>query len=370
MNRDIPAMSRFKPPPLVLGSCFDEAEVERARVAGRLLSVSLLLSNACNLKCLYCYRDAGTHSDCGFSLRQWEEVLRQAQELGARSVWIPGSGEPLLDPVFCEGHSFPLLKLCNSLGLRVTFFTNGTALTARLADALKDHDVSVVTKLNSLDPTIQDFLAGVPGAYGAIRRGLDLLLSAGFTEGPVSRLGIDTVVVSQNYQEIPAIYRFCRDHNIIPYITANLHGGRACTHSCLDVSQDDLRQLFEELLAIDRQEYGFDWFPAPPIAGGQCKKLFYDIVVDATGDVLICPGINLPLGNIRERPLAEILSSSSLFAQVRRMPDTLTGKCRQCSSKSCAYGCRLEAWAAGDLFGDDPMCWHQPRDRREETASL
>jgi MoaA/NifB/PqqE/SkfB family radical SAM enzyme len=289
---------------------------------------------------------------------EWNSVLLQAKDLGAKSVWIPGSGEPLLDPVFCDGRSFPLLELCKSLGLPVTFFTNGTLLTEELVATLSELDVSVVTKLNSFVPEIQDYLAGMDGAHVSIMRGLHLLMSAGLAVGRVPRLGIDTVIVRQNYREIADIFRFCRDRNIIPYITANLHGGRACLNRKLDVSSKMLRELFERLLSIDRHDYGYDWFPSPPIVGGQCKKLFYDIVVDPVGDVLLCPGIDLPIGNVRESSLEDILSASDLLGRVRGMPDTLVGECRMCGVEKCAYGCRLEAWANGDLFGPDPLCWY------------
>lgn len=243
--------------------------------------------------------------------------------------------------------------------MSVTFFTNGTLLNDALVAVIKTLDVSVVAKLNSFVPHIQDYLVGKNGASEAIWRGVNLLLDAGLADESPTRLGIDTVIVAQNYCEMPRLFRFCRDRNIVPYITANLHGGRACTNSSsLDVPRDQLKQLFEELLMIDRSEYGYDWFPSPPIVAGQCKKLLYDVVIDSQGSVFLCPGIHLCIGNISDRPLAEIVASSDILAKVRQMPRSLSGQCGSCVSKDCVYGCRLEAWASGDLFGPDPMCWH------------
>jgi radical SAM protein with 4Fe4S-binding SPASM domain len=359
--RDKTNLNTFSPPPTISGSSFNEQDIEDARKSKSLLSLSLLLSNACNLECRYCYRDAGPSEKISLSLNEWRNIILQAKDLGARNVWIPGSGEPLLDPNFCDGHTFPLIKICNSIGLSVTFFTNGTLLTPDLVNELRSFDVSVVAKLNSFDPDIQDYLAGRTNVSKNIRLGLQYLLDGGFADGSPSRLGLDTVIVAQNINEIPTIFKYCRDRNIIPYITANLHSGRACFNGELEIPQKDMKSLFYHLLDIDQKEYGYNWFPAPPIVGGQCKRLLYDIVVDYRGDVLICPGINIPIGNVLNQPLADIMISSYLFDKIRNMPETLNGKCKTCESDSCTYGCRLEAWSSGDMLGSDPMCWHSTR---------
>ncbi len=200
----------FRDPPSIMDSHFAEKDIEKAKANGRLLSVSLLLSNACNLKCLYCYRDAGSPSNGSITAEEWKDVLIQAKNLGARNVRIPGSGEPLLDPIFFDSFSFPLVEFSNSIGLPVTFFTNGTLMTSELALILHKQDICVVTKLNSFRPEVQDYLAGVRGASEGIMRGLQLLIEAGFTEGLPTRLGIDTVIVSQNYDEIPQLWRWAR----------------------------------------------------------------------------------------------------------------------------------------------------------------
>lgn len=356
--RNKESLTTFNKPPAIRGSSFSKQDIEDARKEKKLLSVSLLLSDACNLQCRYCYRNAGNSESNSLSLNAWRDIVVQAKDLGARNVWIPGSGEPLLDPVFCNGQSFPLVELCNSIGLSVTFFTNGTLLTSHLVNELKGFDVSVVAKLNSFNPDIQDYLAGKNKASENIKRGLQFLLEGGFADSSPSRLGLDTVIVAQNYKEIPKIFKYCRDRNIIPYITANLHSGRACFNDELDITKEDLESLFYHLLEIDQQEYGYHWLPSPPIIGGQCKRLLYDIVIDYRGNVLICPGINIPIGNVLKYSLTDVLNSSDLFTKVRNMPETLNGKCKTCESDSCIYGCRLEAWASGDFFGSDPMCWH------------
>jgi MoaA/NifB/PqqE/SkfB family radical SAM enzyme len=350
--------SIYESPPALMGSSFSKNDILKARTNSRILSVSLLLSNVCNLNCLYCYRDAGKTSQNALSIDDWKDVLLQCKKQGARSVRIPGSGEPFLDPSFFKGDRFGLIEFSNSIGLPVTFFTNGTHITKDIAYLLRQYDVCVVAKLNSFRAEVQDYLAGVRGTSLNIMSGINHLIDAGFNSEIPTRLGIDTVIVSRNYDEIPTIFKYCRNNNIVPYITANLHAGRACNNSHLDISKRQLMQLFYELLETDQIDYGYDWFPSPPIVAGQCDRLLYDIVIDFKGDVFFCPGIDISIGNILEQPLSTIMTSSDLLRRVRSMDKYLIGKCATCGSDSCSYGCRLEAWANGDLFGPDPMCWH------------
>jgi len=74
--------------------------------------------------------------------------------------------------------------------------------------------------------------------------------------------------------------------------------------------------------------------------------------------VFICPGIEVRIGNIKKLMLSKIITSSELLKKVRKMPKVLSGKCASCEFEACSYGCRLEAYAKGDLFGEDPLCWH------------
>lgn len=352
MNREI-----LQPPPVIGGPIHSSEDIERARKFGLLLSVSLLLPSTCNLRCIYCYRNTEPGGSTASSLVHWSDVLHQARDLGAKEIRIPGSGEPFMDLTFYDGDSFPLLNLAESLGLHVTVFTNGTLVSAKIASQLFDYSVSVITKLNSRNSEIQDALAGKQNVLQLLENGLDALVDAGFADPSPTRLGIDTVITRMNYNEIPDIFRFCRHNNILPYITANLHGGRANRHPELDVSVTDLRRMFSRLLEIDETEFGYTWLPAPPIVAASCDRLKYDVVVDSNGFVGVCPGVDVKIGRLDKQTLAEIVRNSSLLRRIRNMPETLTGPCRTCDRPDCHYGCRLEAYSAGDLFGRDPMCW-------------
>jgi len=224
--------------------------------------------------------------------------------------------------------------------------------------------VAPVVKMNSMDPEVQDFLAGRPGAYAPIRRGLELLLEAGYPAKGLP-LGAQTVVCRQNIDELPAMWRWLRDRHIIPYVELLTFQGRARRHPELEVSVAEMQGLFEALAAIDRREYGIDWEPHPPVAGFSCNRHAYSCTVTVTGDILPCPGINLSVGNIRQQPLAEILAGSRVMQELRHADKHVKGACRDCELAPGCYGCRGMAYqATGDYLAEDPLCWRcQSRER-------
>ena len=105
---------------------------------------------------------------------QWQDILRQAADLGALSVRFTG-GEPLLRPDFAEIYLF-----ARRLGLKVMLFTNGRLITPELADLfarvppLKKIEISVY----GMRPESYDAVACAPGAFAEFRRGRGALAGA------------------------------------------------------------------------------------------------------------------------------------------------------------------------------------------------
>jgi radical SAM protein with 4Fe4S-binding SPASM domain len=147
------------------------------RGEGPLLGrLDIELTERCNNACLHCYinlpardRRAAARE---LTVGQWQEILRQAADLGALWVRFTG-GEPLLRSDFPE-----IYLSARRLGLKVVLFTNGRLITPELADLL-----ARVPPLKKLEISVYgmraesyDAVACAPGAYAEFRRGVDLLL--------------------------------------------------------------------------------------------------------------------------------------------------------------------------------------------------
>ena len=338
---------------------FSPAQIAECRERDGLLSLELELSRACNLRCLYCYAASGQALEDELGRDELFAIIDQAAELGARKIIVIGGGEPLLSP-----HLFPVLEHIRDRGLDADLFTNGTLMDSVSAVRLFALQVSVSMKLNSLDPRIQDELAGRAGTHAAIIRGLDHLLAAGYPD-ETHVLGIESIICRQNYAGMPELWRWARNNRIVPYIEVMTMQGRAMEHRELEVSREELQRLFDELAAIDAREYGNRWTPHPPLAASHCARHEYSCTVTALGEVNPCPGVSIPVGNIRTGALREILRTSQVIRDLRNIRKTIKGRCADCEFNAICYGCRGHAYqTTGDHLAEDPSCWLKPRNGR------
>jgi radical SAM protein with 4Fe4S-binding SPASM domain len=116
--------------------------------------------------------------------------------------------------------------------------------------------------------------------------------------------------------------------------------------------------VFQELSDIDRRRFGNSWNARPPIAGFACRRHLYSCLVNSQGFVQPCPGVDISLGNIREKPLSAILRESPVIRDLRRVYQQIDPLCQTCRFAGACYGCRGNAYqATGDYLAADPGCW-------------
>ena len=135
------------------------------------------------------------------------------------------------------------------------------------------------------------------------------------------------------------------------------------------MSGPELKELFERLAQIDREEFGRIWEPQPPLAGNRCMRHLVSCLVTATGEVMPCVGVTLSQGNIRERKLADILHESPVIRDLKNYRQSIKGPCRSCEKAAECYGCRGAAYQlTGDYLASDPTCWRNCPDGAEPAC--
>jgi radical SAM protein with 4Fe4S-binding SPASM domain len=360
-------------PPPVLKSATRRTRKESEH--SLLKRISIEISRKCNLRCIYCYAESSPTRHGGLTDAEVRFVIREAVENGACRVSVVAGGEPLLRKrLFVDGES--CIDYANGLGCYCYLYTNCTLMNRATARWLSKRDVSVVGKLNSLKDTVQDTLTGVAGSAKRIRRGIEALMEEGFNRAPSSRLALETIICRHNYEELPDLWRWMRTRNIIPEVEImTVHGRGAKNRKHLYFSDEEAprkyKAVFEELLKIDREEFGYDWVAHPPFPAAACQLYYNNCYVNDRGGVQPCAGVDetygfLQVGSHRTtgRPLAEIVGSKP-FQKLRRIHEYVGEPCKNCDLLHTCYGCRGAAWnLTGDLFAGDPICW-----RRQKSAA-
>ncbi|MDA8430426.1 MAG: radical SAM protein [Geobacteraceae bacterium] len=347
----------------IYGSEFTAQEISDAVRDGRLLSMEIEFNQSCNFKCLYCYALDRAKRPEELTQDEFIGVINQARELGARKIIILG-GEPMLYP-----HIMEMIGHIKSLDMEIELFTNGTNITPAVAQELFDNGVRAVLKMNTFDESLQDTLSGRKGSYIQIQEALKNLKLAGYPslENP---LGVSSIICQQNIHELPRLWQWLRDQNILPYFEIMTPQGGAREHNMLELDSRTLEVFFQEISEIDKIKYDIHWDPKPPLVGGECLRHQYSCAVNSEGFVQSCVGITIPLGNLRQQSLKEILRDSEVVQDLKNYRETIKGPCGECASLETCYGCRGTAYQlTGDYLASDPLCWKNI-DRRDEIMFL
>ena len=323
--------------------------------------ISWNTTNACNLYCRHCYRDAGERAGGELSTEEGASLIEQAAAAGFK-IMIFSGGEPLLreDILYLVEHA-------GRLGMRPVFGTNGTLITGELARRLKAAGASIMgISLDSTDPASHDDFRSTPGAWRAAVEGMRACREADLP------FQVHTTVMKWNWREIEKITDLALSlgaaaHHIFFLVPT----GRA-----VDIEYDTLvGEQYEELLRriiIRQREVPIELKPtcAPQfmrIAAQMGVKTRFTkgclagisyCIITPRGYVQPCAYLEVQAGNIKEQPFAEIWQNAEVFRTLRT--EEYSGACGTCKFKKICGGCRARAhFYYGDYMAEEPWCLYR-----------
>jgi AdoMet-dependent heme synthase len=378
--------------------------------------VSWNLTYRCNLACEHCYLDAGptplvgTENFADRSELSTEECFRVIDEIAAfapECLTILTGGEPLLRRDILE-----IVRRAAERELWVVVGTNGVRITENLARRLAEAGARGLSlSLDALDPDRHDRFRRVRGAWQNTVEGAAILNTAGLP------FIVQTTAGSHNLGELDAIADFA--HHRLAAKVWNLYflvpTGRGQFVS--DITPEQYDEVLASLYRIQRK---YDrrmlvnakcaphyiktvlensgqqadarpsdrepaWAPLDPARGrhvdppqgtpswpgsspirtysggaGGCPAGTHYMGIRPNGDVTPCPYLPVFAGTLRSSSLADLWTSSELFAGIRRR-SSLGGRCGACEMNAHCGGCRARAYGmTGDLMAEDPLCTHIP----------
>jgi MoaA/NifB/PqqE/SkfB family radical SAM enzyme len=291
------------------------------RLFGRIDLLYLDVTHACNLRCITCPTDAGVPKQGELTLEEKKSIIMQAKKMGAKTVPLCGSGEPLL-----YKDILPLVDYITGLDMATVIFTNGTHVTPETAEFLITRNVEVCFKLWSFETAVIDRMVGVENAYewtdfsytyNGISRsvripcGLKYLLDSAEKHNRRYLVNIEVLITKINYTSVIEVVRFCKEMHLGLWLETILLSGRAVENYdeiALDGAQ--YQALYCQLLKIVGTKYL-----------QQCRRkgcvVEKNPVVSDDGEMGFCSARTASIGNVRDLPL------KVLFSRARRL------KCKQ-----------------------------------------
>ena len=231
--------------------------------------LELEITGFCQLRCVHCYADSGPHGGRGTMITTgWEQVIDQAAAIGVEMVQFIG-GEPTLDPDLPR-----LIRHALGNGLKVYVYSNLVHVTPELWDLFSQPGMFLGTSWYSADSATHGMITGSRASYERTRAHIAEAVRRGI---PV-RATIVEVTPGQDIAQAAAELRRLGVTDI--RIRPSQGVGRAAR----DGAGEDVAELCGNC-GLDR---------AAILPDGQ-------LVPCAIGRWLNC-------GNVREAPLAELLS--------------------------------------------------------------
>jgi len=321
--------------------------------------ISWNTTQACNINCIHCYRDAGTKRSDELNTQEGKNLLTQIARAGFKIMILSG-GEPLLRPDIYE-----LISHAKSCGMRPVIGTNGTLITKEATVNLKAAGLAVAgISIDSLDQSTHDHFRGCSGAWEQTLSGIESCREAGLP------FQIHTTVTSYNEQEITEITdRAVKLGAIAHHIFFLVPTGRGKDIEDTSLKTAQYEALLEHIL--DKQSQ------VPIELKPTCAPQFMRIamqrgmktrftkgclagtsycVILPNGDVQPCPYLPIAVGNVRKMDFDDIWQQSTLFNELRNQP--LKGGCANCGYDQVCGGCRARAYyyADGDYMAEEPWC--------------
>jgi radical SAM protein len=360
------------------------------------------VTRACLLSCRHCRASAiATALPGELSAAEGREMVRQVAAFGRPyPILVMTGGDCLMRPDIHE-----LAAYATELGLPVCLSPSVTPmLTPAAAARIKALGVRAVSiSLDGAGPETHDRVRGVPGHFAKTVQALRMLKSQGL------KVQVNTTVMRDNVEELADVAALVQSIGIDMWEVFFLVGvGRGegveaikpfeheeVCHFLFDASRygfvvrtveapffrrvvrwrrdldphEDVAKVFGLGDLYMRQEARLRKVlgsgggrPAAQSASTRDGKGIVFVAHD--GDVHPAGFLPLTLGNVRERPLAEIYRDSELLNRIRAAE--FSGRCGVCEFKDLCGGSRARAFSTfGDPLAEDPACSYVPTRTRD-----
>ncbi|MGH2536251.1 MAG: radical SAM protein [Candidatus Promineifilaceae bacterium] len=314
------------------------------------LPIAILMPHSsCNCRCVMCDIWRGNANLQQLSEADIRGLLDSFARLGTRWVVLSG-GEALMNP-----NLFRLCALLKANGIRkITILSTGLLLKKHARPVIDGVDEVIV----SLDGSqaVHDAIRRIPDAYVKLKAGVQAVKAL----APTFPISGRCVIQRLNFADWPHIVAAARDIGLdhISFLAADvsteafnrpaLWDGERVAEINLEPEQlPQLEAVFEQLVAGRAADFAsgyilespaklrriVDYYLAlhgrgdfPPVA---CNAPWVSAVVEADGAVRPCY-FHRPMGNIRQRPLADLLNAPEEIAFRRGLDMAADPICRKC----------------------------------------
>lgn len=293
-------------------------------------TVYIVVTEECNLRCSYCYAEAGPGKKIRRELNydEYDNIFMQLKEIGVKKIVFTG-GEVGIKKNFYE-----ILDNAYGKGFICNLISNGrVAYNMKKTKFLSERCHKITISLDSLNEIHNDENRG-KGCFKVAEKALKNLISLNF-----KNLAINQTITKNNIDDIQTMAKFSNEYKI------KLNIGTFCK---LGRGFEDVSLTNEERMYINKLAVKFKNPLNPFSLKVHCGQGIGEFSIDPIGNIYTCKLLDQKdfyLGNVRVESLKYIFKTKKTdyysYSSLNMEP------CKDCSFKLlCGGSCRANHYYA------------------------
>ena len=250
------------------------------------IKVGLEITDKCNLNCCHCYLTGGSHSV--ISLSEAKSILDQIAEASCLFLTLTG-GEPLTNKDCLD-----IMQYANEKAFSIRLLTNGTLITPKVADRIRNAKVSVEVSIYGAVANTHDKFTRLRGSFDATIKGIKLLAQRRV------RVVMKFLITKANFVEVKRVQQLAQRLGVgciaNPLIFPRIDGSPQPVS--YRVSDPQLRQLMRDQIYTPKKT--------------KCVAALSKCWISPSGEVYPCELARIKVGDLKNQSFAEIWNSDEI----------------------------------------------------------
>ena len=205
--------------------------------------LSLCLTNACNLRCTYCYANIDNRFDNnpheGFTKEEVFKIIDEFYSMGARMVFLLG-GEPLV-----HNNIGDIVKYITKKGMHLDILTNGTLVEKKIEEIKTAHNICF--SLDG-DEEFNDSLRG-KGVFNKALSGIDICKK--------NNVGarVHAVMTKGSLKQLKFLANLCKQKKIILTYSPPNYLGNSEEQEIFKISDEEYKEFWLVYKELKKKGY-------------------------------------------------------------------------------------------------------------------
>ncbi len=247
--------------------------------------VGIHMQPICNFRCKKCFigEMSSKKNSNALSMKEIEKFLKNSKKAGAKVLGLTGLGEPLMDRKINE-----VISLANKLGFLIHLVTNGSLLTRKKLEFLKNNNVTLMISFDTLDSKMFAELSGTSERmFEKVKTNLKLaqevfkgtakVKQIGKSKVKIFRLGVHSTISEDNVDQIEKIEGLLNPE-VTFFSVSPLADIASASENQLKIAETLSKQLSEKhLVVVDN----------PKTGKGICGFFNFGLDLNFDGEILL-----------------------------------------------------------------------------------